>query len=530
MGRKKIRIARIAEERNRHVTFQKRKSGLLKKAMELSVLCDAEIAVLVFSPAGAAGPPKLFDYASSSLTSSLHRLATFSGVRETRDNASFPDGEPAQGAVDPRSTLAAAAAAAAGNIPNLPVSSAGRDEDDESGQTRGGSEASAGKERMRWEGEVQVGSKARGPPANAPWGMPLDVVRGREREFGYPSAQGRRQQFGYQLREDGGLGEGSFVGQTLAGVSNVTALAGVSNVTAPVSAAAVAEGNSIEPSQIPPGVKVDRKAVATAAEISSTVLRGRTADGQIAETQSPNTESLTDANSRKNLFKRLRVQIPNPTLAGNGSQQPQGGDARVSVPSSKIPSPTTSNARWHSWGMALQSGLACSSSTLPLLHPGTSRGLPTTGPAHNPHQGDQPLWTPHGGDFPTDPLFTPKGGGTHGIPGGTAFPPLPSPSHAGLLPFPSARNAPPGGMVLGGQSTGATTATGAAHSMSRLGVLPMSAGPLGGLGDAALAGTHTGHQHVAASSILGKRPLTAAIGTALSAGASADLTAEGSTR
>jgi hypothetical protein len=40
MGRKKIEIQRIADERNRQVTFAKRKFGLLKKAYELSVLCD----------------------------------------------------------------------------------------------------------------------------------------------------------------------------------------------------------------------------------------------------------------------------------------------------------------------------------------------------------------------------------------------------------------------------------------------------------------------------------------------------------
>ncbi|KAG5839747.1 hypothetical protein ANANG_G00208230 [Anguilla anguilla] len=44
MGRKKIQITRIMDERNRQVTFTKRKFGLMKKAYELSVLCDCEIA------------------------------------------------------------------------------------------------------------------------------------------------------------------------------------------------------------------------------------------------------------------------------------------------------------------------------------------------------------------------------------------------------------------------------------------------------------------------------------------------------
>ena len=49
MGRKKISIARISDERNRQVTFTKRKFGLMKKAYELSVLCDCEIAVIIFN-------------------------------------------------------------------------------------------------------------------------------------------------------------------------------------------------------------------------------------------------------------------------------------------------------------------------------------------------------------------------------------------------------------------------------------------------------------------------------------------------
>ena len=49
MGRKKINITRITDERNRQVTFNKRKFGVMKKAYELSVLCDCEIALIIFS-------------------------------------------------------------------------------------------------------------------------------------------------------------------------------------------------------------------------------------------------------------------------------------------------------------------------------------------------------------------------------------------------------------------------------------------------------------------------------------------------
>lgn len=60
MTRRKIQIKKIDSITARQVTFSKRRKGLFKKAQELSTLCDAEIALLVFSSTG-----KLFDYASS---------------------------------------------------------------------------------------------------------------------------------------------------------------------------------------------------------------------------------------------------------------------------------------------------------------------------------------------------------------------------------------------------------------------------------------------------------------------------------
>jgi hypothetical protein len=43
MGRNKIKIEKIKNERIRQVTFYKRKKGLLKKAMELSLLCEVKV-------------------------------------------------------------------------------------------------------------------------------------------------------------------------------------------------------------------------------------------------------------------------------------------------------------------------------------------------------------------------------------------------------------------------------------------------------------------------------------------------------
>uniref|UniRef100_A0ACD6A1S3 Uncharacterized protein n=2 Tax=Avena sativa TaxID=4498 RepID=A0ACD6A1S3_AVESA len=61
MGRGKIAIERIDNVTNRQVTFSKRRRGLMKKARELAILCDADLALIVFSSTG-----RLYDYASSS--------------------------------------------------------------------------------------------------------------------------------------------------------------------------------------------------------------------------------------------------------------------------------------------------------------------------------------------------------------------------------------------------------------------------------------------------------------------------------
>ncbi|RDX58259.1 hypothetical protein CR513_62435 [Mucuna pruriens] len=52
MGRGKVELKRIENKINRQVTFSKRRSGLLKKAREISVLCDADVALIVFSTKG----------------------------------------------------------------------------------------------------------------------------------------------------------------------------------------------------------------------------------------------------------------------------------------------------------------------------------------------------------------------------------------------------------------------------------------------------------------------------------------------
>ncbi|XP_018481146.2 agamous-like MADS-box protein AGL30 [Raphanus sativus] len=52
MGRVKLKIKKIENSAGRQATFAKRKNGILKKASELSVLCDVDLVLLMFSPAG----------------------------------------------------------------------------------------------------------------------------------------------------------------------------------------------------------------------------------------------------------------------------------------------------------------------------------------------------------------------------------------------------------------------------------------------------------------------------------------------
>jgi len=60
MGHGKIEIKKIENSVHRQVTFCKRRGGLMKKAYELSVLCDADVALIVFSGRG-----KLYELGTS---------------------------------------------------------------------------------------------------------------------------------------------------------------------------------------------------------------------------------------------------------------------------------------------------------------------------------------------------------------------------------------------------------------------------------------------------------------------------------
>ncbi|CAN6993610.1 unnamed protein product [Brassica oleracea var. botrytis] len=51
-GRQKTKMVKIEKEKNLQVTFCKRKNGLFKKANELCTLCNARVAIILFSPSG----------------------------------------------------------------------------------------------------------------------------------------------------------------------------------------------------------------------------------------------------------------------------------------------------------------------------------------------------------------------------------------------------------------------------------------------------------------------------------------------
>ncbi|RMZ76118.1 hypothetical protein DV738_g5092, partial [Chaetothyriales sp. CBS 135597] len=84
MGRRKIEIRAIKDDRNRSVTFLKRKGGLFKKAHELSVLCSVDVAVIIFGH-----NKKLYEFSSGDINETLRRYNFHSGLPSHRSHHSF---------------------------------------------------------------------------------------------------------------------------------------------------------------------------------------------------------------------------------------------------------------------------------------------------------------------------------------------------------------------------------------------------------------------------------------------------------
>ncbi|GAA0149014.1 MADS box transcription factor [Lithospermum erythrorhizon] len=75
MGRARLKIQRLESYSNRQITFSKRRVGLVKKAEEISVLCDVDIILLMFSPSG---KPILFSGGGSNLEEIIFKFSQLS--------------------------------------------------------------------------------------------------------------------------------------------------------------------------------------------------------------------------------------------------------------------------------------------------------------------------------------------------------------------------------------------------------------------------------------------------------------------
>ncbi|PNS20440.1 Transcription factor RLM1 [Sphaceloma murrayae] len=84
MGRRKIEIRPIKDDRNRSVTFLKRKGGLFKKAFELGVLCQVDVAVIIFGH-----NKKLYEYSSGDINDTIGRFQYYAGAHEHKGPEDF---------------------------------------------------------------------------------------------------------------------------------------------------------------------------------------------------------------------------------------------------------------------------------------------------------------------------------------------------------------------------------------------------------------------------------------------------------
>ncbi|KAJ0426226.1 hypothetical protein BJY00DRAFT_273246 [Aspergillus carlsbadensis] len=84
MGRRKIEIKAIKDDRNRSVTFLKRKGGLFKKAHELAVLCSVDVAVIIFGH-----NKKLYEFSSCDMRETLTRYQYFGPPHEHKGPEDF---------------------------------------------------------------------------------------------------------------------------------------------------------------------------------------------------------------------------------------------------------------------------------------------------------------------------------------------------------------------------------------------------------------------------------------------------------
>nr|CBX45125.1 GSOC1 protein [Gerbera hybrid cultivar] len=78
MVRGKVEMKRIVNATSRQVTFSKRRNGLLKKACELSVLCDAEVALIILSQKG-----DVYEFSSSNIKKTIQKYRDHAKANES---------------------------------------------------------------------------------------------------------------------------------------------------------------------------------------------------------------------------------------------------------------------------------------------------------------------------------------------------------------------------------------------------------------------------------------------------------------
>ncbi|CAH2043895.1 unnamed protein product [Thlaspi arvense] len=83
MVRGKIEMKKIENATSRQVTFSKRRNGLLKKAYELSVLCDAQVSLIIFSQRG-----RLYEFSNSDMQKMIERYRKYTKDNETNNHDS----------------------------------------------------------------------------------------------------------------------------------------------------------------------------------------------------------------------------------------------------------------------------------------------------------------------------------------------------------------------------------------------------------------------------------------------------------
>ncbi|KAJ3681423.1 hypothetical protein LUZ60_015912 [Juncus effusus] len=95
MARGKVQMRRIENPVHRQVTFCKRRGGLLKKAKELSVLCDAQIGIIIFSSHG-----KLYELSTNgTMDAMIERYKSASGDSQSEGSETTQSQEAEQEAV-----------------------------------------------------------------------------------------------------------------------------------------------------------------------------------------------------------------------------------------------------------------------------------------------------------------------------------------------------------------------------------------------------------------------------------------------